>query len=641
MKQLYKNLFFIFIAFSLYACTTEKNNMERLLNQAGANRSELEKVLSHYKANADPLKLQAAKFLIENMPYYYSYKKNDLIDTLKTLKSQSLRRLEDEVVEKWKHVSYYSMPKIYDVHVITAEYLINNIDFSFQVWNSCSWSKNYSFEEFCEYILPYRIKDEPLEEWRTVYYNKYKPILDSLYQGTDIVEAAKAISNYLKSEQFYNQKDWELPHLGASYLFQNRVGSCREACDITIYTMRSLGIPVATDEYITSPSYSGKHFWTSIIDTTKKAVPFIYNENELSRYKFDDRDKGKLYRTYFGAQPEKVKGLYADKDAPTLFRSPFYKDVSSEYFENEFEINIRNEKGFEYVYLSVFRSDGWQAIDVSKAGKQKAIFSNVENNLIYQPIFYQSGYVVEAGYPFILIDSQPEYFVPDINEVSNVALTRKYPVTSTLKTHLASATGVKIEGASRSDSKDAVLLYHVTDTLNTIHNTIYLPEKNQIRYITYTAPDTKKIELAELWCYPDSTNDNGYEAKITGIPELTGIHRKITSLIVDNDFVSYYMSADKGEKLIFDFGKPVSIRKIFFSPRNDDNFIHIGDSYELFYHGGQKGWISLGKQKALGLQLYYENVPANALLWLHDETRGKEEQVFYYKDGKQIFAYDL
>jgi len=606
-----------------------------------SNRSELEKVLAYYKRNDNNLKLKAAEFLIQNMPYYYSYEANHLIDTLKLLKAQSQRRLEDEVVEKWNYVSYNSIPKKYDAHIITADYLIKNIDFSFQVWNSCSWSKHYSFEEFCEYILPYRIKDEPLEEWRTMYYNKYKPILDSLYQGSDVIEAARHISNYLKSEKFHNQKDWELPHLGASYLFQHRVGTCREACDITLYTMRALGIPIAVDEYITSPSYSGKHFWTSIIDTTKQAVPFIYNEKELSRHKFDERDKGKLYRTYFGAQLSKIKGIYHDKEAPILFRNPFYKDVSSEYFKNEFQININNDKNYKYVYLSVFRSDGWQVIDASEADKGKAIFKNVENNLIYQPVFYQSGNIMEAGFPFLLINSEPKYFIPDINKVSDANLTRKYPITSSLKSYLASATGIKIEGSSSFDLKHTNLLHHVVDTLSTIHNNIYLTEKDYYRYITYTGTETKKIELAELWCYPDSTSDNAYQPTITAIPCLKAIHQKNTSLIIDDDFVSYYMSANPGEKLIFDFGKPVPIKRIFFAPRNDDNFVRIGDLYELFYHGGEQGWISLGKQRAFEPYLYYKNIPANALLWLHNKSRGREEQVFFYKDGKQIFAYDL
>ena len=71
--------------------------------------------------------------------------------------------------------------------------------------------------------------------------------------------------------------------------------------------------------------------------------------------------------------------------------------------------------------------------------------------------------------------------------------------------------------------------------------------------------------------------------------------------------------------------------------RNDDNFIHLGDLYELFYHAGSKGWISLGKQTADSLELHYDGVPEGALLWLRNHTRGKEERCFYMRDGKQIF----
>ena len=72
-------------------------------------------------------------------------------------------------------------------------------------------------------------------------------------------------------------------------------------------------------------------------------------------------------------------------------------------------------------------------------------------------------------------------------------------------------------------------------------------------------------------------------------------------------------------------------------PRNDDNFIHLGDTYELFYQNGLKGWMSLGKQVADTTFLLYENIPENALLWLHNLNRGKEERPFFIDEGEQIF----
>lgn len=63
----------------------------------------------------------------------------------------------------------------------------------------------------------------------------------------------------------------------------------------------------------------------------------------------------------------------------------------------------------------------------------------------------------------------------------------------------------------------------------------------------------------------------------------------------------------------------------------------MGDTYELLYHDGQREWRTLGGQKAVSSSLIYENVPDNALLWLRNHTRGKEERAFYYEHGKQIF----
>ena len=78
-------------------------------------------------------------------------------------------------------------------------------------------------------------------------------------------------------------------------------------------------------------------------------------------------------------------------------------------------------------------------------------------------------------------------------------------------------------------------------------------------------------------------------------------------------------------------------KKIVYVPRNDENFISMGHEYELFYQNGPDGWVSLGRKTATEPRLVYNNVPKNALLWLHNLSAGKEEQVFYMQNGQQIF----
>ena len=72
-------------------------------------------------------------------------------------------------------------------------------------------------------------------------------------------------------------------------------------------------------------------------------------------------------------------------------------------------------------------------------------------------------------------------------------------------------------------------------------------------------------------------------------------------------------------------------------PRNDDNFIHLGDTYELYYYDKHRKWKSLGRQTAKEMTIYYDNVPEGALLILRNHTRGRQERCFYMKNGEQIF----
>ena len=86
-----------------------------------------------------------------------------------------------------------------------------------------------------------------------------------------------------------------------------------------------------------------------------------------------------------------------------------------------------------------------------------------------------------------------------------------------------------------------------------------------------------------------------------------------------------------------DLGRVVSISKLVYLPRNDDNFIKEGELYELFYW--DREWKSLGRQVGSRQLQYleYDNVPDNALLLLRNLTKGKEERIFTYEDGKQVW----
>lgn len=107
-----------------------KSDVELVLQSAGDNRNELEKVLFHYQNTpADSLKFKAACYLIKHLPYYYSYAPNEIVDSLKLLKVKNGDQwISKEVINNWKWFQYENLPKINDTGVITADLLIENIE---------------------------------------------------------------------------------------------------------------------------------------------------------------------------------------------------------------------------------------------------------------------------------------------------------------------------------------------------------------------------------------------------------------------------------------------------------------------------------------------------------------------------------
>jgi hypothetical protein len=163
-------LFFIFI----FACNRQNSYREQALALAGKNRAELEKILAYYSAKPeDSLKYKAAVFLIENMPGHFSYQNQAIMEKYYD-EMDSVNLYSDcnvmEISSRYKAVSdKYAgeQPVVSDLRVISANYLINNIERAFDLWQNENWATHLNFEEFCEYLLPYKAAElQSIDNWR-------------------------------------------------------------------------------------------------------------------------------------------------------------------------------------------------------------------------------------------------------------------------------------------------------------------------------------------------------------------------------------------------------------------------------------------------------------------------------------------
>lgn len=625
----------MFIPLFISGCVTKVDRLEYALEFAGENRRELEKVLEYY--SDDSLKYRAAYFLIENMPRWYAYDGWQL-DTLEVLMRKDRKGIlsKDEKM-RWNGFDYHALNKVYDSKVITSEYLIENIDLAFQEWQKRPWNKSLSFDDFCDLILPYRIGNERLSNWRSLYNSYYGGLLDSVYTGSDVLVACKCINDELNRQSYKYSVEWNVPHNRADYLFETRIGYCREVSDLIQYAMRSCGIPVAADFMPYSPDYRYSHEWNVVRDTTGRYIQFGFDGLDPVRDKVTDdgRRKGKVYRYCYALQNEReILRKHSGWNIGGA-EGLCWKDVTSDYFgHNQAVVNVfAAEKPL--IGLSVFSTNGWQIIGegVYKSSG-KAIFDNIEPSIIYVPTSQNNG-VKPVGYPFMLdSDGHVEEFVPDTVNLEKVILKRKMALIPRVAAWGYSQIGARIEGDTDTDFRNPRLIAEIKDTMDYTFQVLEGICSEAVKYIRYIPP-AGLLQLAELKLYEDTEFKK--EIKITPVTNFPNISRA-----VDGDILSYLYQKSEGiiEPLVFSLDTLQQIRRLYFIARTDDNYVWKGDTYELLYFDGKKGWKSLGVKTATSEYICFD-APGNALLWLRNRTKGREEQVFIYRNNRQWFNSDL
>ncbi|CEN36700.1 hypothetical protein [Capnocytophaga cynodegmi] len=635
-KIILDDFFLLFYtSFFIFSCSSKNEKLEFALQQAENNRKELEKVLNHYKNGS--LKYKSAIFLIENMPYY-AYQISPQIDSTKNLLSKIFEKWDLTEVERQKGIYFQqtSQPTIkQDIKEIKANLLIENIDYAFRVWQEKPWNKHLSFENFCELILPYRIAEEPLTNWRKTYYEKYNPILDSLYKGTDVVEACNILSDYMKTEKFFYFTDFSTPRQGADFQLKNRIGTCRDACDIATYVMRSVGIPVTTDMYLYSPEYQIDHEWNVVRDTTGKYLPFWYEQfNAVRDENFTDkRKKGKVFRMTYGIQ----KNLNKLEELPPSLQNPFLKDVTAQYFgKNSVTIPIENE--VKNAFLGVFTArNGWLPVGEGMINDKEILFKNIEPFVIYQPLTYKNGILKPISLPFMYKKDKIHIFNPE-NQLQNVTLTRKYAMRkNTVVKYKNWLKKIKIKASNQPNfSKNEVLFEMKQLPPGNVINIIVNNTKSY-RYFQYEVPKDSTLSIAEIHFLGKENKEIAFDTIFSNGKPWKDIDLYQLKNAFDNDPISFFHTWEMGTSIFFHSKTPKKVEKIQLIPRNDDNFIREGDTYELFYNAGARGWVSLGEKTATSESFLMYKAPKNAVLWLKNKTRGKEEQIFTYEDERQVF----
>lgn len=667
--HIFKNITLIIVSgMSLFFSCSESDQqelkpLEMALIQSGNNRKELEKVLNRYKQNPnDSLKYQAACFLIENMPYY-TYYEGELLDNYLTFynalmeahrKKQPFDGIADSIMKRFGEYSSDKLHRKHDLLEIDSAYLCQNIDWAFKVRDEQPWSKNISFEDFCEYILPYRIDDEKLVYWREQYYKKYNPLLDSLRNSESLakenpIQAVYCLMKKIaKSEdvRFTTSSPADLPHVGPD-LAELKMGTCREFTDFVVYVCRALGIPVAIDFMPIRANENVGHFWAAFQD--KYGVLYYQDFPQevmlVHKGEIQNHPKVKVYRCTFSQNRKMERAMGQQKEGvPPFFRQPHFIDVTMFYSRNcrsKFQIPekaICSEKQTDNIaYLCVSQRSKWIPVAWAAFERNNLDFSNIQPDAVMCVATSEGGRLIYRTDPFE-VDSTGHFHFYSArgNVVEDVALYAKYNIGyDDEKLMRERMIGGVFEGSNDAGFKQKDTLHIIKECPGRLNTRIIVRSRQKYRYLRYFGPQDAHCNVAEVAFY--DSGKKKLSGKIIGTPGCyagDGSHEYL-NVFDGKTWTSFDYKEGTGGWAGLDLGEPKTLSEIVYTPRNRDNYIRPGDLFELFYF--QEGWRSLGAKMADSDSLLYERVPKGALLLLSNYSRGSQERIFVYDKGVQVW----
>ncbi|MEM0941213.1 MAG: discoidin domain-containing protein [Bacteroidota bacterium] len=637
------------LCFCIISCNTIPPNVGRTLEQAGNNKTELYKVIEHYKRSGDDQKLKAAYFLIENMPEMSYAHKNQFTEQL-MLTTDSAQVDSDTIKSIWIRLEKEGFldlkQRTIDILEIESNILIDNIDFAFSVWNQVTWAKDFTFEQFCEFILPYRSFDQlPDQHWRKSMYGRYEWALK--HDTSSILEVVNRINDSL----YWFRWDWHMnfaQELSISEIHHLQLGSCNHHCALKLAILRSLGIPSA------KVFGHGGTSWVAVMDEEGAFVDYG-SHYAPQKGKYYQQIRHRWYPKVFMESFRKEKKQFSEIEEamPPLFSNSHIRDVT-QYFTPVFDVEVEvidpQLKNTEMLYLCIFDKKGWLPVEASIIENNRGIFRNMGIRNTYFPMYFIEGRYLSAGSPFYLThDGKKLIHKADTSTFEEVKLTRKFPISIPARKFSKLMVGAVFEGSNDPKFETSKIL----DTIKKVPNameSIRITDHESYQYIRYKS-DTI-IGVAEIEFY-----DRFGKPLIGRIIHSNSFDLIDASKAFDGDITTNFSNDEQQIweahdnvaqidelKIInkntiswigIDFGEPVSIAEIRYTFRNSWAIIKNNSDYELFYWDNK--WISLGTKKGENNQLHFKS-PKNALLSIQHKSLNKMDNPFFMMDNKQTWG---
>lgn len=452
------------------------------------------------------------------------------------------------------------------------------------MWLHSPWHNHISDDIFLNYVLPYRVKDEPLSciGWRDSLYNRYHHLIKDV---DDVQIAFGKVHKYLLSE-FKIRDIGNYPYLLSSLdSGKLKSGRCINQSAYIVAVMRALGIPASLELIRNWANFSTNgHAWAALVTTDgtytverndsiarkfnkiDSSIFYIKDtlESDFAHYKDFKKRISKIWR--FSYAHNSSASMYDDSNADHItksyFQNPFIFDVTCDYgYDNDVKIRSFFHRG--YVYLCTFvTGNDWTPMTYAYSRLGDFSFTNMPDSVIYLPITFTSGknpIPIEA--PFVMTGIGKKTFQADTVHLQTMTIERKYPFSLLSAKSWPQAIGACFEASNDISFSVADTLYTFTRT-PIFRNEIRSRSTKKYRYVRYLSHHSRHAYVSEIEIYSKGLLQKG---KALG----EGVNNPESCF--DGDTYSYLDKVSSGSWVGIDLGKAMEIEKIVFYPKNDGN----------------------------------------------------------------------
>lgn len=289
------------------------------------------------------------------------------------------------------------------------------------------------------------------------------------------------------------------------------------------------------------------------------------------------------------------------------------------------------------LYLCMSTRLDWKPVACIPYDGREARFPDCHGGTVYCLATYDAGHrrLQTVSHPFSVdVETGAMAFRTATGRRGDVVLLSKFGMIGEF--FLGRMVGGVFEGSQTPDFRRRDTLHLIREAPSRLVTQVRTDTARRYRYVRYFGPYKGYCNISEVAFYGSPSDSLPLQGTVIG-PErgAHGDHSYFMAMDGQTD-TSYDHPTLYDGWVGLDLGARKAVGRIAYSPRHRDNFVRSGDTYELFVcEGGE--WKSAGTQVAQSDSLLYHDIPLDAFLLLKNHTRGVDERIFEYKDGRQKF----